>query len=56
MAGIFDLELDDEPSSSKSKICNDFDDESVYMMEEDYEYEDIADGTIDGAPSSSSYM
>jgi p70 ribosomal S6 kinase len=55
MAAIFDLELDDSGSAQKMSHRND-DDPSTYMMEEDHEYDNIADGTIDSAPPSSSFI
>jgi p70 ribosomal S6 kinase len=55
MAAIFDLELDDSGSAQKVNHRND-DDPSTYMMEEDHEYDNIADGTIDSAPPSSSFI
>ena len=50
MAAIFELELDESSSQMNH------DDPSTYMMEEDHEYDNIADGTIDSAPPSSSFM
>ncbi|KAE9554313.1 hypothetical protein FO519_002484 [Halicephalobus sp. NKZ332] len=53
MAGIFEMEM--EPSSNNGCDHHD-DDPSTYMMDEDHEYENVAEGTITSAPPSSSFM
>uniref|UniRef100_A0A7E4UV23 non-specific serine/threonine protein kinase n=1 Tax=Panagrellus redivivus TaxID=6233 RepID=A0A7E4UV23_PANRE len=49
MAAIFDLELDDGSPSSR------YEDEEL-MMEEDHEYDNHSDGSINAPPPSSSFM
>jgi len=52
MAGIFEIELEDCPN-----MCEDYDvNPAYYVMEDDHEYENIAEGIITAPPPSTSFM